>query len=211
MSRTIWWVKRDLRLADIDVLHDALDAHDELLVLAIVEPPQSGVIRGLSDRGTRQPIIKARLFDTAPRPAPQRLPGNAITATCDAWPDWTALNPAPTPAHAIDNPTQPVNEAAGHAVLADFLNERGVGYSGGISSPNTAFTHGSRLSVHIARGTLSLRTLHHRTLARMKAVQATAGSGFLSAAKPADQSEATLLVVLPLDNYGFSEPVCVPA
>ena len=39
------------------------------------------------------------------------------------------------------------------------MHERGIGYSGGISSPNTAFIHGSRLSSHLAWGTISLRTV----------------------------------------------------
>lgn len=52
-----------------------------------------------------------------------------------------------------------VNEKSAHATLTSFLYERGIGYSGGISSPNTAFVHGSRLSSHLAWGTLSLRTV----------------------------------------------------
>ena len=52
-----------------------------------------------------------------------------------------------------------MDEKSAHATLNDFLENRGLGYSGGISSPNTAFDHGSRLSVHLTWGTLSLRTI----------------------------------------------------
>ena len=52
-----------------------------------------------------------------------------------------------------------VNEKSAHVTLTSFLHERGIGYSGGISSPNTAFIHGSRLSCHLAWGTISLRTV----------------------------------------------------
>jgi len=52
-----------------------------------------------------------------------------------------------------------VNEKSAHATLRSFLCDRGIGYSGGISSPNTAFVHGSRLSSHLAWGTISLRTV----------------------------------------------------
>ena len=58
------------------------------------------------------------------------------------------------------NPSLPkVNEKSAHTTLSSFLQERGAGYAGGISSPNTAFDHGSRLSTHLAWGTISLRTI----------------------------------------------------
>lgn len=62
---------------------------------------------------------------------------------------------------------QPVGEQEAHAVLTDFLHNRSIAYSGGISSPNTAFQAGSRLSVHLAWGTISARTVLHALLARL--------------------------------------------
>lgn len=47
-------------------------------------------------------------------------------------------------------------QAATHT-LQSFLDERGLGYAGGISSPLSAWTASSRLSPHLAWGTLSLR------------------------------------------------------
>lgn len=57
--------------------------------------------------------------------------------------------------------TQKVNECSAWETLESFLVERALGYSGGISSPNSAFTHGSRLSSHLAWGTISLRCVFH--------------------------------------------------
>ena len=48
-----------------------------------------------------------------------------------------------------------VNERYAWDSLNSFLEDRGVAYSGGISSPNTAFSAGSRLSPHLAWGTIS--------------------------------------------------------
>ena len=54
---------------------------------------------------------------------------------------------------------QRVDEKNGLETLHSFLTNRGKNYAGGISSPNTAFTYGSRLSSHLAWGTISLRTV----------------------------------------------------
>ena len=124
-----------------------------------VELPQSGVIRGLEDRSRRQPVIRERLVETPVRPAPSRVPAWSPTGDDPAWPSWHALT-GEEPDPAIEpGKLQPVTEASGRATLDDFLSERGIEYSGGISSPNTAMRAGSRLSVHIAWGTLSLRTI----------------------------------------------------
>ena len=54
---------------------------------------------------------------------------------------------------------QKVSEKEAWQTIESFLHDRGQGYSGGISSPNHAFTNGSRLSPHLAWGTMSLRTV----------------------------------------------------
>ncbi len=56
---------------------------------------------------------------------------------------------------------QRVDETAAHTVLDSFLRRRGHAYSGGMSSPNSAPYAASRLSVHLAWGTVSLRTVFH--------------------------------------------------
>jgi deoxyribodipyrimidine photo-lyase len=142
-----------------------------------VELPQSGVIRRLKDRDERSAIASARLLESDPQPAPRQIPSppaplglaqgladrqqlNHWLARSSYWPQvqWQHL--------------QPVSEAAGQACLADFLNRRSAFYRGGISSPNRAFEAGSRLSVHIAWGTLSLRRIFHATAARLDALEA---------------------------------------
>ncbi len=55
---------------------------------------------------------------------------------------------------------QPVSETAAERTLSTFINYRAVNYSKGMSSPNLAFYHCSRLSVHFAWGTLSVRTAY---------------------------------------------------
>ena len=63
---------------------------------------------------------------------------------------------------------QTVSETAAHQTLEDFLYYRGIAYRGGISSPNSAFTAGSRLSTHLAWGTLSGRYAYQATQNRQK-------------------------------------------
>ncbi|MFK7765902.1 MAG: FAD-binding domain-containing protein [Mariniblastus sp.] len=63
---------------------------------------------------------------------------------------------------------QNVSETAAHETLQDFLFNRGIAYSGGISSPNTAFVAGSRLSVHLAWGTITGREVYAATAKRMQ-------------------------------------------
>ena len=67
---------------------------------------------------------------------------------------------------------QPVSETAARQTLATFLDRRAIDYSKGMSSPNTAFYHCSRLSVHFAWGTISVRTAFQRTHARIDALKA---------------------------------------
>ncbi len=52
---------------------------------------------------------------------------------------------------------QPGGSLAGRDLLDSFLNARGVAYAQSISSPVSSHAHGSRLSVHLTFGTLSLR------------------------------------------------------
>ena len=60
---------------------------------------------------------------------------------------------------------------AGLALLASFLNERGQGYTRDMSSPVTAFEACSRLSAHIAYGTLSMREIFHAVQVKQHALR----------------------------------------
>ena len=119
--------------------------------------PQNGVVRGLKSRdgwarqweerlgqGTlgapKQLAAAARDLDLAPLP-PGGLPG----------PEDLALPPDPCPGR------QRGGRQAGLELLNSFLAERGRCYVKGLSSPLTAPHCCSRLSPHLAFGTLSLR------------------------------------------------------
>ena len=136
------------------------------------EERQTGVFRGGIDRDRRAAAWKAFMADgPIPTPDSQAL---ARVGMPDAL---RALQPpegaAPTP-EAFGHPLtdaqrelrQPVSETAGEETLRSFLHERGFCYSGGISSPNDAFECGSRLSVHLAWGTLTGRQIYASTEAR---------------------------------------------
>jgi deoxyribodipyrimidine photo-lyase len=64
-------------------------------------------------------------------------------------------------------------EAAAHDAMNSFLHERGANYRQALSSPLTAEQGCSRLSAHLAFGTLSMRTLHQATEARIAELQAS--------------------------------------
>jgi deoxyribodipyrimidine photo-lyase len=55
---------------------------------------------------------------------------------------------------------QETSEKAGQAAIKSFVTQRARGYRGGISSPNSAITSGSRLSQYLAFGSISLRYIH---------------------------------------------------
>lgn len=55
---------------------------------------------------------------------------------------------------------QEVSEKCAWKVLKSFTSGRAMGYSKRISSPNTALKHGSRLSAHLAWGTITGRTIY---------------------------------------------------
>ena len=130
------------------------------------EIPQNGVVRGLKNRGKRQTIIRQRLFASDPLPAPKDIkfpaqfrdlcPNHTIACVEDFF----DLNDYP---YIRWDRLQNISQSAAEQDLHSFLDHRGLGYSGGISSPNSAFTHGSRLSVHLAWGTISLRSIFFET------------------------------------------------
>jgi deoxyribodipyrimidine photo-lyase len=74
-----------------------------------------------------------------------------------------ATEPGPIPIHAdLDLPPctaaiQQAGETAAHDVLQSFLYQRGRRYQQDISSPLTAEASCSRISVHLAYGTISMR------------------------------------------------------
>jgi deoxyribodipyrimidine photo-lyase len=79
--------------------------------------------------------------------------------------------------HAAPRPLPPAGETAAQAVLHDFLHRRGGSYRRALSSPLTAETGCSRLSAHLAFGTVSMRQVHQATEARIAAARADARVG----------------------------------
>ncbi len=66
--------------------------------------------------------------------------------------------------------SQPGGEVAARAVLEDFLLRRGHDYRRALSSPLSAAEGCSRLSPHLAWGTVSMRSVHQATEARIAAL-----------------------------------------
>lgn len=71
---------------------------------------------------------------------------------------------------------QPGGRRAGAATLEGFLRERGEAYHRELSSPLTVYDACSRLSTHLARGTVSIRELAQATRHRREQVAALAQS-----------------------------------
>ncbi len=144
------------------------------------EIPQHGVIRGLSNRDGW-----ARAWD--------RQMGEPITPALDALTPLSAhpdcgdhVDPGaiPTSAELADRlnlarddcpDRQPGGRAAGRDLLRSFLHERGRDYRREMSSPLEGAHSCSRLSPHLAFGTLSMREIAQTTWARQRALKHEAG------------------------------------
>jgi deoxyribodipyrimidine photo-lyase len=126
--------------------------------VAFHEYPAFGVVRGLLVRERFQARWEQRM-GTALVPMPERLMGRSLP-----W-----IEPPPPQAHALGltDPDPPQRQRGGRtnglAVLNEFLLERSAQYRGGISSPLSAPNACSRLSPHLALGTLSLREVVQAT------------------------------------------------
>lgn len=124
---------------------------------------QTGVVRRLRSRDGWAARWQQRM-DAAEVALPAGWRGAVIEP--DALPTLQALGlPAAVP------PT-PAGERAGRAVLDEFLAARSRGYRRHLSSPLSAERGCSRLSEHLAFGTLSMRSVHQATAARIAALAA---------------------------------------
>lgn len=124
------------------------------------EAPQTGVVRRLRSRTGWAERWAQRMNAPEAAPAggfkaPPGLPGSALPtllelgqpATGAAWPAG--------------------GERAAWATLESFLSGRGRDYRRAMSSPLTAAESCSRLSAHLAFGTISMRCVHQATEARI--------------------------------------------
>lgn len=123
------------------------------------EVPQTGVIRRLRRRGGWAALRNAAMAGPL-APTPAALQG--VETALGSIPD----NPAP---HRPDDPCpgrQEGGRRAGLALLGSFLVSRGETYRKAMSSPVTGAAACSRLSPHLALGTLSSREIGHAVIAR---------------------------------------------
>ena len=138
--------------------------------VAWTEYRQTGVFRGGLDRDKRAKRWAAFMAEgVLPAPAARDLArvvvpdaARALEVTGEITPG--AFGDALSDAQRALR--QPVSETAAAETLASFLGKRGRGYAGGISSPNSAFEAGSRLSVHLAWGTTTGRAVYAATEVR---------------------------------------------
>jgi deoxyribodipyrimidine photo-lyase len=125
------------------------------------EWPQTGVARRLKERRGWAARWTSRMESPlVPTPAGFRAaPGFSPSAL----PSLRELGVATAP------PTPAAGEAAAQCVLQGFLAGRAVGYRRHLSSPLTAESGCSRLSAHLAFGTVSMRQVHQATEAAIAA------------------------------------------
>ena len=135
------------------------------------ELPHTGVVRRLAGRNCWNRRWDEWMAAAMPkRPAAGRAPPHLNrVGTCGVL----GCRDLGQPADTTDR--QAGGMAAGSAVLETFLNDRGRAYSGGISSPVSAATACSRLSAHLAFGSLSLRQVWQASEARREEVAVAAG------------------------------------
>ncbi len=130
------------------------------------ERTQNGVVRRLPSRDGWAAAWEGRMrAPIVPVPDPVR--------------GWTHVEPGETPsasdlglAEDLCPDRQSAGEAEARETLATFLHRRGKNYSREMSSPRTAATACSRLSVPLALGTISMRTVVQAAHARMEELQA---------------------------------------
>ena len=119
------------------------------------EFPHNGVIRRLSTREKRMTVWHQRM-----KPAPLSVPSVPMSPAIRTLAGRTPLPPAPGKAEYPA--AQRCDEDSAQRVLESFLSHRSVNYQKGISKPHDSRSTGSRLSVHLAWGTISLRTVVHQ-------------------------------------------------
>lgn len=142
------------------------------------ELPQGGVVRRLKDRDGWARRWEARMTQ-ALLAAPARidtvaaLRDPAAVAAEHPLRDAVALGVAGARRAAAWRG----GERRAQAVLDSFLQDRGVDYRRGMSSPVTGFDVCSRLSPYLAWGAISLRTVHQACEARRHGIRAAREAG----------------------------------
>jgi deoxyribodipyrimidine photo-lyase len=139
--------------------------------VTVHEQSQHGVVRGLA---TRNGWAKRwdKLMGLPATPAPANI--NAARVDSDAIPDANALGLAPDPCPG----RQTGGRRAAIADLKSFLSTRGRDYRRAMSSPLTAFDACSRISAHLALGSLSMREAYQAGVRARSARRKAGETGF---------------------------------
>jgi deoxyribodipyrimidine photo-lyase len=118
---------------------------------------RSGVIRNLKSRDTRSGQVKQYLNGKIiPVPSFENVPKSDFAKNTNNDIQFQKLQ-TQRENIAQKYSLQESSEKQGHITLESFVKDRAKGYRGGISSPNSAITNGSRLSQFLAYGSLSHR------------------------------------------------------
>ncbi len=130
------------------------------------EIPQHGVVRGLDDRDGWARRWQRRMNE------PVTETPSAIRCVSTVAPGW-GFGERRSPSELGLPPTtktdlQPGGERAARETLASFLAHRGVNYRADMASPITGGRGCSRLSPHLAFGSVSLRAVHHALRERQR-------------------------------------------
>ena len=125
--------------------------------IPFTEFPMGGVVRGLRSRDGWSKIWESRMAEAILPPPGALLPHN--------------IDPGPIPPASPAISIQRPGETAAHEVLDSFLARRGVHYHAELSSPLSAAEACSRLSVHLAWGTISSRQVTQALRARQQTAE----------------------------------------
>lgn len=131
--------------------------------VAWTEIPQHGVFRGLRDRDGWAARWTERMSEPPVTPPPM-IP--CISRFIETWDFGERASNAG--ARVRSSSRQPGGEPLAQETLATFLTNRGVNYRADMASPVSGFDGCSRLSPHLAWGSISIRTVHHALIARQR-------------------------------------------
>ena len=132
---------------------------------------QFGVIRRLQNRDGWAARWNAMMAEPI-EPAPPRLrPFESVSDDGLVGAEGLGLSPR------VHDEAQPGGMSQARKTLESFLQVRGAHYQSDMSSPNTAWQGCSRLSPHLAYGTISMRTVHQALRARRQEVREAKAEG----------------------------------
>ncbi len=146
------------------------------------EIPQNGVVRKLSDRNGWSKRWDERMSEPLTLAPPSIKTAQLNIDSC------AAMSAADFCLTSSDKPArQRGGRVAAMALLSSFLGHRGQHYRQAMSSPISAQSDCSRLSAHLACGTVSMREVVQATRSRQKTLRALpkgeAPPGFLASLK----------------------------